>query len=123
MLDLSKNCADTYPLHGSYIFQSAKNGVGITLCDHDFEDAIMKHEASDQGWKGFLLQFHCYEPWKENAWEIENLEELVRLLEQGIVYELPEHFNASHCLLLVDFLKSASESSLAVTIEFVWGGV
>jgi hypothetical protein len=123
MLDRSKNCADIYPLHGVYVFQSIKDGEGIVLCEHDFSAAIEIHVASHGGWKGFLLQFHCYEPWKESAWKIESVEELIQLLEQSCASECSRSFNVSYCQELVSFLKLALERKFEVTIKFEWGRV
>lgn len=123
MLDLSEKCANVYPLHGVYIFNTPQKYNAIALCAHDFDSVIETHEAPNQHQQGFWLQFHCYEPWKEKAWELESVEELIELLQQGCVHESIGARNSLTCWKLIEFLKSALANNLQVTIEYKWGGV
>lgn len=95
----------------------------LALCDHDFEEAIRVHVASKSGWDGFLLQFHCNEPWKDHEWEIDDIDELVQILLRGMANNLPEYFCSSNCLELINFLKRSLLNNDNVTIKYDWGGV
>ncbi|WP_144395592.1 hypothetical protein [Pleionea sediminis] len=114
MKDLSLGCANSYPVHATYIF---KFGTDVlTICDHDFEPAIDIHKPSENGWYGFCLQYHCHEPWNDLEWEIENLEELIGLLDDGIKQVEESFFSNAKCELLLDFLIRAKSSNENVSI-------
>ncbi len=57
--DISKGCADRYPVHNTYRFTDTETGYAIVICDPDFEIVIEKNKAPESGWKGFLLRYHC----------------------------------------------------------------
>ena len=122
MLDLSKGCANKYPLHGIYLFQIVGDD-GLAICDHDFDEAINVNIVNGQALSGFLLQYHCYEPWKEGDWVIANLVELIELLESSLSQVVCESFSSDKCLLLVNYLKSAVKGNKDVSMRSEWGGV
>ena len=123
MQDLSKGCSDTYPLHGLYVFCNVAINSAISICDHDFEPAIEVTEPNADGWQGFTLQYHCFQPWDNSPWLIEDIDELVALLGIGISKANCDSFSAQNCSELLSFLKSAQESAQQVSMHKEWGGL
>ena len=114
MVDLSLGCANKYPVHGTYTFKFGNES--LTICEHDFDSAIETQEPSKEGWSGFCLQYHCHEPWIDSEWVISDLEELLKLLSNGIPQVEQDYFSKRNCKVLQDFLIRAKSSDNNVSI-------
>ncbi|MDG9671799.1 hypothetical protein ONV78_28950 [Hahella sp. CR1] len=72
--DLTKGCADKYPLHGLYIFRNEDTFESIAICDHDFEPILEALSPGPDGWEGLAYEYHCNETWKEAPWHVCNVD-------------------------------------------------
>lgn len=122
MKNLSKGCADSYPLHSVYIFLNTTNNESIAICDHDFEPAIEVHPPGNDGWEGFCLLYQCDEPWVDKEYVVENNDELLHLLSSGISQVLFDYFNKENCSKLIEFIRDVGPNE-RLTISKLSGGL
>lgn len=115
--DLSLRCANTYPVHKTYRISDACTADVLVICDHDFEPAIDVIEASESGWKGFLLKYHCDMPWFDEPWKIDDISDLVSCLKKGTNLTIDKQFNSNNCALLIEFLENALKKNHDVLLQ------
>jgi hypothetical protein len=115
--DLSVGCADSYPVHNAYIFAESSHQDGMVVCDHDFEGAVGAVESESDGWRGFLLVYHCGdEPWKDARWELEDLGEFIQQVELG-ARSAPKYCDKAKITKLLDFLRQAHKNGQKIFLE------